>query len=121
MLRDLEAYLPTARARRCPAAAKVVRALSPLATQLGPAAAEVTPVISYVAAYRKELVATMANVAASTNGQDARHRRPRRPRYLRTLHPDQRGVVRRPPASGCRTNRHNAYRAPGGLEPLAAG
>ena len=118
LLEDLEAYLPTAR-RALPAAAKVVRALSPLATQLGPAAAEVTPVIAYVAAYRKELVATMANVAASTNAKTPATDG-RATSYLRTLIPINEesfmGHQRRLP-----TNRHNAYRAPGGLAPLESG
>ena len=118
LLRDLEAFLPTAR-RALPASARVVRALSPLATQLGPAAAEVTPVIAYVAAYRKELIATMANVAASTNGKSpATDGRPTA--YLRTLIPINSesfvGAERRPAG-----NRHNAYRAPGGLAPLEKG
>ena len=118
LLEDLEAYLPTAR-RALPAAAKIVRALSPLTTQLGPAAADVTPVIAYVAAYRKELVATMANVAASTNGKTAATDGAPTS-YLRTLLAINSesfvGAERR-----ASTNRHNAYRAPGGLAPLKSG
>ena len=96
-----------------------MRALSPLATQLGPAAAEVTPVIPYVSSYRRELVATMANVAASTNGQSPGVDGRPTP-YLRTLIP-----INSESFVGQRTrlpsNRHNAYRAPGGLEPLGPG
>ena len=75
--------------------------------------------IAYVAAYRKELVATMTNVAASTNGKTpATDGTPTS--YLRTLIPINSesflGAEKR-----LATNRHNAYRAPGGLQPLAQG
>ena len=76
--------------------------------------------IAYVAAYRKELVATMANVGRVDQRQVARHRRQA---DLLPAHaaPDQRGVVRRATSERLPTNRHNAYRAPGGLAPLAPG
>lgn len=118
VLRDLETLIPTAR-RGLPATAKIVRGLSPLVTQLAPAAAEVKPVISYVAAYRREVVATMANIAASTNGKSP-GAGGRETSYLRTLIPiNSESMLGYDARLG--TNRHNAYRAPGGLAPLQSG
>ena len=118
LLTDLEALTPTAR-RALPAAAKLIDGMTPLMDRLQPAAQQITPVISYVAAYRRELVAAMANNGAVTRatapGIDGKPTR-----YLRTLIPlGPESVV------GARTrrpgNRHNAYMAPGGLAHLADG
>jgi len=117
-LADLDSLLPTAR-RALPATTKVIRAMSPLATQLAPAAAEVMPVIPYVAAYRKEIVATMANMAASTMGKSPNLAGKQVP-HLRTMFALSPELVL---GQGQRlpTNRHNAYRAPGGFMPLRGG
>ena len=118
VLRDTGALVPTAR-RALPATGAIVDALSPLVSALAPAAAEVAPVISYVGEYDKELVATMANVSASTNGTSKASDGTQKP-YLRTLtlHTLETvvGYDRR-----LGSNRHNAYRAPGGLADLAKG
>jgi virulence factor Mce-like protein len=118
VLVDFERVLPAAR-RALPAAARFTDGLRPFMQTLEPLAREITPVISYVAGYRKELVATLANVAAATdgtapatNGVDTA--------YLRTLvplGPETRVGAERRVAS----NRHNAYPAPGGLARLRDG
>jgi phospholipid/cholesterol/gamma-HCH transport system substrate-binding protein len=118
LLNQLNGMLPAARAG-LPAASKFVNALVPLVHQLDPTARQIAPVTSYMAAYRKELVATMANVAASTNGAspgtDGKYHA-----YLRTLLPlGPEGLVGYP--KRLPSNRHNAYRVPGGLADLVGG
>jgi virulence factor Mce-like protein len=118
LLVDLEGLMPTAR-RALPAAGAVVSALSPLVDVLEPAAAEVVPMIDYMATYRKELVATMANVGASTLGKSP-STNGRMTRYLRTIIPiGQESIVGWTDRIG--ENRYNAYRAPGELIQLAEG
>jgi ABC-type transporter Mla subunit MlaD len=102
-----------------PATAKMVRKLTPFVKVVYPATREITPLIDLVSDYRKELLATMANVAASTQatsrGLDGKPKH-----YLRTLVPITEealvGYSRRNAS-----NRHNAYFAPGGLERLSDG
>jgi hypothetical protein len=102
-----------------PAATKFVRSLEPLVEVLDPTAKQIAPVASYMAAYRKELVGTMANVAASQAGSSI-GTNGRRVNYFRTLLPlGPEGLVgygKRLP-----TNRHNAYGLPGGLADLLGG
>jgi hypothetical protein len=70
-------------------------------------------------AYDRELVATMANLGATTNGTTPDSRGNQAP-YLRTL--TMQGMESRiGQTERMKSNRHNAYRAPGGLEPLADG
>ena len=118
LLTDIEGLLPTARAA-LPAAAKIVEGMSPLMDVLEPAASEVTPVIDYMSLYRRELVATMGNVTASSNGMSKATDGTLTP-YLRTLIPFG---AETPVGYSSRlgSNRHAAYRAPGGLAPLASG
>jgi phospholipid/cholesterol/gamma-HCH transport system substrate-binding protein len=118
LLTDLEALTPTAR-RALPAAGRLIDGLTPLMDRLQPAAQQVTPIISYVAAYRQELMAAMANLGAGTQGKatgvDGTPKR-----YLRTLIPvGPESLVGARTRSG--SNRHNAYLAPGGLARLADG
>ncbi len=118
LLDDFDKLLPVAR-RGLPAASRFTSALTPLMDVLGPAARQVTPVTAYMAQYRKELVATMANVSASTLGKSPATNGKMLP-YLRTLLPlGPEALV----AYGKRlpTNRHNAYRAPGALADLLGG
>ena len=118
LLEDFEAHVPTIR-RALPAAARVVGALVPMMDVLEPTAAQIAPMIDYVAAYRNELVATMANVTASTMGKGPTTDG-RRAAYLRTLIPvGAEGNVGQERRQA--TNRHNAYREPGGLAPLLEG
>ena len=118
LLRDLGSIVPTAR-RSLPAAAGLVSALSPFMTSLEPTARQIVPVIQYVAAYRRELVAATANVSAIAQGK-APGTGGREIAYFRTLVPfgpeTLVGTSRREP-----TNRHNAYMAPGGLARLGDG
>jgi ABC-type transporter Mla subunit MlaD len=118
LLGDLEALTPTAR-RALPAAAELIDGVTPLMDRLQPAAQQVTPIISYVAAYRQELVAAMSNVAAVTRAKaPGIHGRPTR--YLRALIPlGPESLVGARSRNG--NNRHNAYMAPGGLARLADG
>jgi hypothetical protein len=68
LLRDLGGLTPVARAS-LPAAASLVSALSPFMTAMEPTARQIVPVIQYVAAYRRELVAATANVSAIAQGR----------------------------------------------------
>jgi phospholipid/cholesterol/gamma-HCH transport system substrate-binding protein len=118
LLEGVGSLVPTARAA-LPAATRIIDGLSPLTSVLEPAVAQVSPVIDYMAAYRRELVATMANVTASTNGRSAATDGRLTP-YLRTLIPNgPETIVGYSRRSG--SNRHNAYREPGGLAALAEG
>ncbi|MDX6663829.1 MAG: phospholipid/cholesterol/gamma-HCH transport system substrate-binding protein [Solirubrobacteraceae bacterium] len=118
VLHDLDGVLPVAE-RALPATAHLVGALSPFIDILYPATREITPVISLVTRYRRELVATMANAGAalqaSAPGLDGKP-----VHYLRSLVPITEeaivGYAKRLPS-----NRHNAYFAPGGLAQLAKG
>ena len=118
LLRDLEAVLPVTK-RSLPAAAALVNGLTPLMTQLQPAAQQITPMVSYIAAYRRELVAAVSNVGAAAQGR-APGVEGGDKRYLRTIIPlgadSLVGASRRDGSS-----RHNAYMAPGGLDHLAEG
>jgi phospholipid/cholesterol/gamma-HCH transport system substrate-binding protein len=118
LLIDLDELLPTAR-RALPAAAEILRGLSGMMSAVEPAAAEVIPMIPYLASYRNELVATMANMSASTRATAPRSLGGRAP-YLRTLIPmgSESAVGWESRLGG---NRHAAYRKPGGLAGLADG
>ena len=118
LLNDLDGLLPTARAA-LPATASIVNSLSPLVTALEPAAGQVVPMIDYTATFKDELVATMANVTASTKATSPATNG-RLTRYLRTIIPfGPETVVGYENRLG--SNRFNAYRAPGGLAGLSEG
>jgi virulence factor Mce-like protein len=118
VLADLNDALPVA-AKALPATAHLVNGLRPFVQVLYPATREITPIISLVKRYRKELVATVANSAASNQatspGIDGKP-----VHYLRSLVPVTEealvGYEHRLP-----TNRHNAYFAPGELANLGKG
>lgn len=118
VLADLDRTLPVAE-RALPATAHLVGGLRPFLEALYPATREITPIIELVSAYRRELVGTMANVAAALQatapGADGTP-----VHYLRALVPLTEeasvGYTERLPS-----NRHNAYFAPGGLARLANG
>ena len=118
LLVDLRKALPIA-ARALPATAHITRALVPFTDVLYPATREITPIIDMVTLYRKELIATMANVAAASEGT-SQGAGGKLVHYLRTLVPmteeSSVGYAKRLPS-----NRHNAYFAPGGLAFLAKG
>ncbi|MEA2492212.1 MAG: phospholipid/cholesterol/gamma-HCH transport system substrate-binding protein [Thermoleophilaceae bacterium] len=122
LFRGLDRLIPTAR-RALPATATLVRGLTPFTDALYPAAANIVPVIDLMSAYKRELVASAANVAAASQATapvaDGRNLN-----YLRFVLPltDESlvGQDQRQPG-----NRHNAYPAPGawnaiGREGLAA-
>ena len=118
LLEDFEELLPTTR-KALPAAASIVDALAPMMDVLEPTAAQIVPVVDYVAAYRRELVATMANMASATNAKGPTTTGGRAS-YLRTLIPlGLEGLIGQSQRLG--SNRHNAYREPGGLAGLAEG
>ena len=118
LLEEFEDHVPVAR-EALPAAAKVIEGLSPMMDILEPTGGQIAPMIDYMARYRNELVATMANVTAATMGKGPTTDG-RRAAYLRTLIPiGAEGPVGQ--QSRQPTNRHNAYREPGGLAPLAEG
>jgi phospholipid/cholesterol/gamma-HCH transport system substrate-binding protein len=118
LLRDFGELTPLAR-EALPATASIVSALSPFMTETEPNAKQIVPVIQYVAAYRRELVAAMANIGAMAQGK-APASNGRQTAYLRTIVPF--GPQSLVGASGRRAdNRHNAYMAPGGLDHLKDG
>jgi phospholipid/cholesterol/gamma-HCH transport system substrate-binding protein len=112
LLRDLRTALPVAQ-RALPATAHLTRALIPFIDVVYPATREITPIIDMVSAYRRELIATMANAGdAAEATSEGINGRP--VHYLRTLVPfTEEGMVGY--AHRLPSNRHNAYFAPGGL------
>lgn len=118
VLAQLRVTLPTAR-RALPATAHFVDSLVPFVETLYPAAREIVPTIALVRAYRQEINATVANVAAATQatapGADGRP-----VHYLRALIPfTEEAIVGYPKRLA--SNRHNAYHAPGELDQLGRG
>ena len=116
VLADLDEALPVAE-EALPATAKLVDALGPFVEVVHPATREISPIISMVAAYRRELVATMANVGSALQAT-APSQGGRPVHYLRALIPFTEesivGYSERLPS-----NRHNAYFAPGELAQLS--
>jgi hypothetical protein len=119
LLRDFDSLTPAAK-KALPAAASLVSALSPFMTHTEAQAKQILPVIQYVAAYRRELVAATANIAAMTKGKGpSTSGRPTA--YMRTNVPlglssfVGNGEERLPSV------RHNAYMAPNGLDHLKDG
>ena len=110
LFRRLQRLIPVAR-RALPATATLVKGLTPFTDALYPAAANIVPVIDLMNVYKRELVASAANVAAATQAKapvaDGRNLN-----YLRFVLPLTEesliGYDKRQPA-----NRHNAYSAPG--------
>jgi virulence factor Mce-like protein len=105
--------------RTLPSEQRLLTTMRPFMHQLFPAVQQVVPVIAYLSAYRRELVAAMANLGAamqatspSDNGAVLH--------YLRTLlvfnDESELGPSQRLP-----DNRHNAYYAPGELASIGHG
>jgi phospholipid/cholesterol/gamma-HCH transport system substrate-binding protein len=105
--------------RTLPSERRLLTAMLPFMRRLFPAAQQVVPVMEYLTAYRRELVAAMANLGAaleatspSDNGVVLH--------YLRTLlvfnDESEVGASKRVP-----DNRHNAYYAPGELASIGHG
>ncbi|MTD44387.1 MCE family protein [Conexibacter sp. W3-3-2] len=109
----------TAARRGLPALTRVVDAARPLVGVLDRAGRDLVPVIRFVDAYREDLVAGAATVAAATNytvpGPGGRPNR-----ALRVLSPiwseGLLGAEKRSP-----TNRYNPYHVPGGLGKIIDG
>ncbi len=109
----------TASERGLPAATRIVRAAGPLLDALYPAARELVPVVQVLNAYRREILAVAANVAAATQAStelpDGSQRR-----VLRTMIPLTNELI-----DGYKhrlaSNRHNPYLRPGGLADLTNG
>jgi phospholipid/cholesterol/gamma-HCH transport system substrate-binding protein len=118
VLKELDSTLPLAE-EALPATAHMVRELIPFVKIVYPTTREITPLIELMTSYRRELIATMANVgsalqatAPGTDGKDVH--------YLRALVPvTEEAFVGY--AQRNASNRHNAYFAPGGLERLSDG
>jgi phospholipid/cholesterol/gamma-HCH transport system substrate-binding protein len=102
-----------------PAATRIVNATPPLLRVVYKAAREVTPVIQYFYAYRRDITASIANVAAATNATTtAADGTPLH--YLRVLIPlNNEGPVGQPARQP--TNRHNPYLAPGAQDDYLRG
>ena len=118
VLRELDTTMPIMR-RALPATARMVEGLVPFVHELAPAARDITPVVQLVSAYRKEVMATVANTAAASQAT-APGLNGKQVHYLRNMVPiteeGQVGFEKR-----LASNRHNAYFAPGGLDKLAEG
>jgi virulence factor Mce-like protein len=99
--------------------ARIIRTVNPLNNVLDPAGMDIVPVLELVTAYKDEIVANFANVAATNQasvpkaGGGVQH-------LLRVLVPltneDLLGAAQREPS-----NRHNPYFAPRGLDQLSSG
>jgi phospholipid/cholesterol/gamma-HCH transport system substrate-binding protein len=97
-----------------PATVRIVNSSRPLLDVVYRAARDAAPIVDYFYQYRKDIVASFANVAAATNATaPAADGTPLH--YLRVLIPFNNeqpvGQAQRQP-----TNRHNAYLAPGAQE-----
>jgi phospholipid/cholesterol/gamma-HCH transport system substrate-binding protein len=97
-----------------PAATETVGAAQPLFTRLRQTLRNTVPIVDYAGLMRHEVVAMVANIAASTQASDnGRH-------YLRALVPlTAEGFAIFPRRLG--SNRHNPYLAPRGLDRLGQG
>jgi phospholipid/cholesterol/gamma-HCH transport system substrate-binding protein len=105
--------------RGFPAATRIVDASRPLVRALHPSGRELAPVVELLAAYRREMVASIANAAASTNGSTPLPGGGRQHyvRVIPTVFSEQVfGYGKRLP-----TNRYNPYVAPNGQDKLAHG
>jgi virulence factor Mce-like protein len=112
LLDDAEAALPSI--------TRFSRAFKPAVDVLLPAAQQLAPVISFIALYRRELVAAMANLAADLEASAPAATPSGRASYLRAISSLGRESlygqsVREP------TDRNNTYFAPGELANLAKG
>jgi ABC-type transporter Mla subunit MlaD len=100
--------------RALPAVARFSRAFKPAIDVLLPAARELTPVISFVAQYRQELVTAMSNLAATLEATSSAHTASGSASYLRAIsmitNESVYGQSVRAPS-----NRNNAYFSPGEL------
>ena len=119
LLRDLDPALAAARPG-LPALTRTIDDARPLVRALHVAARDLGPIVEYLGAYKSELIATYANVAAATQdtfqapgAREALH-------YLRVLIPvTNEGPVNQP--RRLPSNRHNAYMKPRALDRLAQG
>jgi phospholipid/cholesterol/gamma-HCH transport system substrate-binding protein len=106
---------PVQRAARTglPAAVRIVKSAGPLMGVIHPAARELVPVIDYLGRYTSDIVASFANVGASTQASTPGPDGPLH--YLRTIIPlvneGYYGFSHREPS-----NRHNPYTSPNALE-----
>ncbi len=103
-----------------PAIERFTAAFHPAVDAILPAAQEVVPIINYIAVYRRELVAAMANLGASLEGRAPANTSSGTAAYLRAVSGLGResifGQSIREP-----TSRTNTYFAPGELSNLASG
>ncbi len=118
LMRGLDPFLGVV-TQTLPSAQQLLAATHGLMGRLYPAARDVVPVIAYLSAYRRELVAAMANMGAAT-GATAPSDAGVPLHYLRTLvtinNESQLGASQR-----LASNRHNAYFAPGALSLIGSG
>ncbi|MGH2952706.1 MAG: MlaD family protein [Solirubrobacterales bacterium] len=92
--------------------------LPPLLERLDPFLTELTPILTGLGDYRREVAAFVANTAAATNAVNDEGAGPRA--YLRTLAPLSPEVFNAWPSRPS-SNRTNPYVAPGGYANLGAG
>lgn len=105
--------------RGLPSATRVVEAAGPLLDQLNPAGRELVPSLRYIGAFRKDMVASLANVAAASQATTTQPGG-KRQHYLRILPPFLSDVVLGYDQR-LASNRANPYREPGGPGELATG
>jgi hypothetical protein len=106
--------------RALPAIGRFSRAFKPAVDVMLPATRELAPTISFVALYRRELTAAMADLAASLEATSSAHTATGSANYLRAIsmisNESPFGQSVRQP-----TNRNNAYFAPGELVNVGTG
>ena len=103
-----------------PALESVVRAARPVMQRLEPTLREALPVVDYLALYKSEITATLANLAAATQGAAPPSPGAEPLRYLRALVPfTAEGMVAADKRFG--SNRHNPYFSPRALDKLKSG
>ncbi len=116
---DLDRVVTLSR-RALPALTRVVGELRPLVRVLVPALREALPAVRYLALFEHEIVATFANLAASTQGSERPAAGADPLHYLRVVVPfTAEGAVVQERRFG--TNRHNPYLRPMGMLKLATG
>jgi phospholipid/cholesterol/gamma-HCH transport system substrate-binding protein len=116
LFRDVDQVISVSE-KALPATTATVEAVHPLFDLLVPVLQEAEPVVDYVTLYEREVVATLAGVAAATQYAERPQGGGTPIHVLRALVPfNAEGLVAADERFG--TNRHNPYFLPGALEKL---
>ena len=93
--------------------------LPPILDRLDPFLDELTPLLTVLREYRREVTAFLGNASAATNGVNDEGSGPRQ--YLRTIAPFSPEMLAAYPDGRLLTDRTNPYVAPGGYKKLSTG